>query len=110
MDIIVTIPKTRLAQVEQEEREVADAIRRGETGVYYYWTLGTEPTKLEPRDRCYFVWDGALQAYHQVVQIAWDDDMHRWLVWLLPEIHKVEPEPMQSFRGFRYRARVEGDA
>ena len=106
MDIIVTIPKTRLAQVEEEEREVAERLRRGETDTYYYWTLGTEPTKLEPGDRCYFVWDGAMMAYHEVVQVAWDDDMCRWLVWLKPEIHRIEPWPMESFRGFRYRPRA----
>jgi hypothetical protein len=107
MDIMVTIPKTRLAQVEKEEREVAKMMRQG-LRVHYFWTLGTEPTKLKASDRCYFVWDGALQAYHEVVTVAWDDEVYRWLVWLKPEIHNVEPEPMESFRGFRYRPRQEG--
>lgn len=110
MDIIVTIPKTRLAQVEKEEREVAARLERGETDTYYYWTLGTEPTKLYQGNRVYFVWEGAVQAYHEVVSVAWDDEMHRWLVWMKPEIHKVEHEPMESFRGFRYRPRAEGKA
>lgn len=103
-DIVVTIPKDRLADVEQEEQRVQRAIDRGETGWRYFWAMGRLPKKL-PR-RVYFVWDGAVRAYHEVmffgdsqgVSIDGRDDR----IWLRPEIHEIVPIPMRGFQGFRY--------
>lgn len=100
-DIMVTIPKTRLKQVEQEEREVAEGLARGEKWTYH-WDMGRLPAEIEKGDRVYFVWNGAVRAWHKVIEIEppWTDNGCR--LWLDPVIHKIEPVPMMGFRGFRY--------
>lgn len=99
--IVVTIPKSRLADVAREEQEVAAATKRGEKR-FYYWTLPWRPTHLNPGDRCYFVWDKAVRAYHDVLGVQWDAGIARWCVWMTTTIHEITPIAMESFRGFRY--------
>lgn len=111
-DIVVTIPAARLAAVEAEEREVAVRQRRGETCWQYFWEMGRLPK--DRIRRAYFVWDGAVRAWHDVVgsvpaeggglalYAGRERDMSRAALYLHPEIHAIEPIPMASFRGFRY--------
>jgi hypothetical protein len=93
-DIVVTIPKAKQAEVEAEEAYVARQLARGDQEIHYYWEMGRIP-KEQPR-RVYFVWDGAIRAYHECFGVTGNR------LLLRPEIHEVEPEPMASFRGFRY--------
>ena len=109
MDIVVTIPKSRLAQVEKEEAQVAELLAKG-VAVNFFWSLGRKPKKLEVGDRCYFVWDGAMRAWHEVVGFGADKQCETtgifhpgFCVILAPEIHTIDvPIPMKGFQGFRY--------
>lgn len=95
--IIVTIPKSRLAAVEKEEAQVARAIADGERDIIYYWTLPTEPVRRA--ERIYFVWNGAMRAYHDLIEINHEDGVR---AYMKPEIHHIKPVPMKGFRGWRY--------
>jgi hypothetical protein len=96
--IIVTIPKNRLTEVEREEAEVARRLAAGEKDIMYYWTIPTEPMRRV--ERIYFVWDGAVRAWHEIIEIERIDDVR---VYMKPEIHKLKnPIPMKGFRGWRY--------
>lgn len=94
-DIIVTIPKSRLAEVLAEEADVARREKSGER-LGYYWQMGRLPA-TQPR-RIYFVWDGAMRAYHDVTGM--DPASNR--IFMSARINEVEPVPMTGFRGFRY--------
>lgn len=108
-DIVVTIPKARIAAVEAEERHVAERIAKGGKGWSYYWTMGRLP-KVTPR-RVYFLWDGAVRAFHYARFCAGpyedsiaesDRDVSQPAIILDPAINEIEPIPMRPFRGFRY--------
>jgi hypothetical protein len=99
MNIIVTIPKNKLAEVEAEEKEVAIQIANGEKNIFYYWTVGTLPKQCP--DRIYFVWNGSVRAYHEVTQTV--TDFPRNKIYMKPEIHNLKtPIPMKGFQGWRY--------
>lgn len=106
--IVVTIPKDRMAQVVEEEKQ-AQALQEAGEEVFYFWGMARKPKKLEVGDRCYFVWGNAVRAYHEVV--GFSEDMTCEVtginhpghcVMLDPVIHEVEPLPMIGFRGYRY--------
>lgn len=100
-DIVVTIPKARMAVVEEEERDMAERAARGETGWAYFWEMGRVPRQT-PR-RMYFVWDKAVRAYHEVIEIEppGDQPFQRRII-MRPEIHEIDPIPYPSFRGYRW--------
>ena len=98
LDIIVTIPKNRLQQVEAEEAEVAKRIKAGERDIVYWWSIPSEP--VERVERIYFVWNGAVRAWHEIIEIEHLDDVR---VYMKPEIHMLKkPMPMRGFRGWQY--------
>lgn len=100
-DIVVTIPKARMAVVEEEEREVAERTARGETGWAYFWEMGRVPRQT-PR-RMYFVWDKAVRAYHEVIEIEpVREGVFRRRITMRPEIHEIDPIPYRPFRGYRW--------
>ena len=115
-DIVVTIPASRLAAVEEEEAAVFRKIKRGEKaglgGWQFYWEMGRLPKEL-PR-RIYFLWNGAVRAYHDCLSMVdadegrferyagRDRDCDRAAIYMHPTIHEIEPIPMNPFRGFRY--------
>lgn len=94
VDVVVCIPAARLAEIEKEEADVAGALSRGEGPVYYYWSVGRLP-KVQPR-RIYFIWNGAVRAYHRVV------GMESGKIWMDHEIVSVPPIEMKGFRAWRY--------
>lgn len=96
-DIIVCIPASRLAQVEDEEQEVARQVAAGHKAATYYWTVHALP-KMQPC-RVYFVWDGAVRAYHDCVGMISQPSPRLLLDHC---IHAVRTEPVESFRGWRY--------
>lgn len=96
-DIVVTIPKSKMKSVEAEEADVARRISNGEQGLGYFWQMGMMP-KEQP-ERIFFVWDGAVRAYHDVTGM----DRSAKRIYMDPTIHDLEsPIPMGGFRGFRY--------
>lgn len=115
-DIVVTIPASRIAAVEEEEALVFARIRRGEKagrgGWQFYWSMGRLP-RAQPR-RIYFAWYGAVRAWHAVLSMVtggWsiaercvseERDQSRSAIFMHPTINGVEPIPMSPFRGFRY--------
>jgi hypothetical protein len=95
MNIVVTIPKNRLAQVEAEEKEVENRIANGEKDICYYWTLNKLPVSTP--ERIYFVWNKAIRAYHEVLYLEIGK------IYMKPEIHNLKtPIPMKGFQGWRY--------
>jgi len=114
MDIIVTIPRTRMATVEAEEAEIARRIEAGEDPGNFFWCTSLRPRKLDIGDRVYFLWDCAVRAWHEVVGIdvslVCDATRVRYTgccIVMKPEIHDLCPvKIMPPFRGFRYTERL----
>lgn len=97
--IVVTIPKNRLKQVEEEEKEVAQRMAAGEENICYFWTLAILPKECPKR--MYFVWDGMVRAWHDIIYMVTDSPRNK--VYMRPEIHSLtEPIAMRGFRGWRY--------
>lgn len=97
-DILVCIPKSRQAAIEEEERQVAEQVRAGLKGSTYWWSVHRLPKDGLPR-RVFFCWDGAVRAYHECVGSVTEPDPRLLLDHV---IHDVEPVPMKAFRGWRY--------
>jgi len=109
MNVVVTIPKKRLADIEREEADIKRRLAAGEKGVSYFWAMSRKPKELQAGDRMYFVWGGALRAYHivtgfrEVLQCETTGQKYKGCCVLLdPVIHEVEALAMEGFRGFRY--------
>jgi 8-oxo-dGTP pyrophosphatase MutT (NUDIX family) len=96
-DIVVCIPRSRMADVEREEAQVAATVAAGHKPPTYYWTVHRLP-RVIPR-RVYFCWDGAVRAYHDVVSAVTEPDPR---LILDHRIHNIQPVEMGSFRGWRY--------
>lgn len=95
--IVVCIPRTKQAEVEREEVDVARRIAAGERGITYYWTLSRVPRQSV--ERVYFLWNGSIRAYHRCLDVLRSPPR----AILDPQIVELpEPVPMRSFRGFRY--------
>lgn len=108
MDIIVSIPASKLAEIEAEEAYV-ERLRQQGSSVNYFWKIGRAPRRLHIGDRCYFLWENAVRAWHEVVDFGYDMKCiitgtvyPGFSVVLDSEIHEIEPIPMKPFRGFRY--------
>jgi hypothetical protein len=108
MNIVVTIPKDRLADVEREEADLKKRLAAGENA-FYFWALARWPKQLRVGDRMYFVWDGAVRAFHYVT--GFKNDMtcettgrkyKGCCVLLDPAIHEIVPFVMKGFRGYQY--------
>ena len=100
-DIVVCIPKGSLADIEQEEREVAERCAKGEQGIEYWWKMGKLPVRNP--ERIYFCWevDGvdAIRAWHKITRIEREEKR----IYMAPDINPITPAlPMFRFRGFRY--------
>jgi hypothetical protein len=95
-DIVVTIPKSKLAEVEAEEADVERRLASGEGEDLnlYYGQMGRVPKV--PIRRIYFVWNDAVRAYHEVLSVEGPR------IWMKAKIHTVDPIPMKGFRGYRY--------
>jgi hypothetical protein len=108
--VVVTIPRDAQDRVEAEERELERKLATGEQDLCYFWALSRRPVKLRIGERMYFLWDGAIRAWHKV--IGFDSDMlcdHSRIqyngvcVLLDPEIHHLSVVIHKApFRGFQY--------
>lgn len=95
--IVVTIPKGKLQEIEAEEADVALRAQQGDKNINYYWAMGRLPAEVP--ERIYFLWDGAIRAYHEVTGI----DRAAGRLYMDTAIHELRaPVPMAGFRGFRY--------
>jgi hypothetical protein len=100
-DIVVTIPKARLTQVETEEAEMELIPQLGRANYSYFWEMGRLPKRCP--GKIYFAWNGSVRAYHDVTQMIHDGSSRGGKIYMTLDIHPVEPViPMESFRGFRY--------
>ena len=109
MDIIVTIPASRLQDIIEEEKTVAAAQERGED-IHFFWEVSRRPKDLNVGDKVYFVWDGSMRSWHEVT--GFDEDKvcsttgRRYkgcCILLNVEENEIKPVPMAGFRGYRYK-------
>ena len=108
MDIVVTIPMSRLGDIIDEEKKVAEAQARGED-IHFFWEVSRKPKKLEVGDRVYFVWHKAVRSWHEVT--GFDENKvctttgRRYkgcCIMLDVEENEIKPIPMKGFQGYRY--------
>lgn len=65
MDIIVTIPKS---EYEAIDKEIEWAEAKG-TGLIKGWSMSRLPKNLEHGDRCYFIRNGHVEHYREILGI-----------------------------------------
>lgn len=109
MNIVVTIPKNRLADVRAEEHDLELRRRAGEKDLIYFWKVSKKPAKLSKDERVYFLWDGAVRAWHKVIGFGENMTCQHTgrsydgpCILLDPDVHSIKPIKMAGFRGFRY--------
>jgi len=116
MDIIVTVPKREIINVEAEEKWAHELSDKDREFAFCFWSLKRQPKKLEPGDRVYFVHNGQIVNYNEFTRYQEDDEYcevtDRWwngpmLVMKIPSIPLKHPVPMKGFQGFRYTERIE---
>ena len=111
MDMIVTTPKTRMAEAA---KEAADAI--ADSGLSHYclrFPLKHQP-QLAANDRIYYVEDGYVRGFAVVHWLGWQSEEEHsgdsgtpcrpgFSVYMKTNSWQwITPIPMKGFRGFRY--------
>ncbi len=100
---MVTIPKSRMADIEAEEEMVAKATKKGQSW-QFYWEVGRCPKGWDEGcgtvRRIYFLWDGAVRAWHAFQGAKRHGD--RWRLYMDAKIHNITPIPMEPFMGYRW--------
>ena len=116
MDIVVTVPKSELANIAKEEVWAKEQGSTDKSGAYCFWKVRCEPKKLERGDRVYFIHDGQIVNYNEfwyyeedgvfceVTKRYWEGPL---LVMKLPSVPLKKPVRMKGFRGFKYVERIE---
>jgi hypothetical protein len=108
MDIIVTIPKGEISNIEKEDNYASNLITRDMVPIQY-WKVGRVPKNLNKGDRVYFVLNGAIKYYHEFLGLVenpkCDVTGRVWegvnLILKYPEV-KCDEIKMKGFQGFRY--------
>jgi hypothetical protein len=111
MDIIVTTPKSQMANAAQE---AADVIADG-GGEYFRRFPHSQAPKVKPGDRVYYVENGWITGYAVVTRtddprhtgVTCDTTMRTWppgfYVFMDATTWRwIRPIPMKGFQGFRY--------
>lgn len=110
MDIIVTTPKSQMANAAQE---AADAVAGGGGHYFRRFPLELAP-EIEPGDRVYYVEDGYIRGFAVVYSCGPSSLLHecettgrRWppgyYVFMKADSWTwIRPIPMLGFQGFRY--------
>jgi len=115
MDIIVTTPKSRMADAAEEARVARDDIEAGRD-VEYFRSLGlNRPARLNLGDRIYYVEDGWVRGFCIVRTILYDPTRVRTCsvtgreygpgctVFMDPRSWQwIAPIPMRGFQGWQY--------
>ena len=111
MDIIVTTPKSRMAEAA---REAAACIAAGGGDYFRRFPPRKWPVHLNPGDRVYYVEDGAIRGFAVVDCICdevyardCDTTARRYPPGLYVMMRAdswcwIRPIPMRGFQGFRY--------
>lgn len=99
-DVVVTVPKSFGLATWIAEGDPAGEPWSGYEWHYYLW--GTPP-KIEPGERVYIVYNGALRGYAPLVCIDQWPSGRYGLVRHGGAVAVSIPEYIQGFRGFRYR-------
>jgi hypothetical protein len=110
MDIIVTTPRSEMANAA---REAADCIRDGGGQYFRRFPLRQHPL-VEPGDRVYYVEDGFIRGFARI-EITLDDSSGKrcdttgrdwspgfYVYMAASSWHWIRPIPMRGFQGFRY--------
>lgn len=114
MDILVTTPKSEMANAAQE---AADAILRRGGEYFRRFPRGRVPD-VKSGDRCYYVEDGFVRGYALITRGFLCDGMvcdatgRRWdegfyIVMEAASWRWIRPLPMRGFQGFRYASRLD---
>jgi hypothetical protein len=99
-DVVVTVPKSFGLQKWIEEGDAAGAEWSGEE---WYFFLGGYPPKIEPGERVYVVCNNWLRGYAPLVRVE-ITGLNRYALVRHGGAEAVTlREPIQGFRGFRYR-------
>ena len=109
MDIIVTVPKGELGNIEKEDAWIAEMHKQGKT-TFSFWSMPRKPVDIKEGDRVYFVVDGFVTCYHEFIGFVYDFTCEVtgrfWsglnLKMRNPPIWLKKPFPMKGFRGFHY--------
>ena len=116
MDIVVTVPKSEYANIQEEETWAEKQGPSNESGACCFWKVSRLPKRLAPGDRVYFVQNGHIDNYNEfwyfeeegyeceVTGRFWEGPL---LVMKVPSIRLKKPVPMKGFQGFRYIKRNE---
>ena len=106
MNIVVTVPKSEIKNIADEDQHIAD-----NPGAWMqYWSLKHIPQKLKEGERVYFIENGYIKYYH--IYLGWVRDFtcevtnRFWpginLQLQYPEVPLQNPIPMRGFQNFRY--------
>lgn len=110
-DIIVTTPKSRMAEAAREAEEAKAA-----GGGYYYRDFKTgKVPDVRASDRVYYVEDGYVRGYCLVDRVIISSSNGKRAARVYMDVKTwawVDPIPMRGFQGFRYaqKAGVRRDA
>ena len=109
MDILVTVPKKEAENIRKEDAWIKE---QGSSKVTQFWSMKRLPKSLEKGDRVYFVQDGAVRYYHDVLDISRSPSQEcqvtgrTWtgpaIILKCPEVTLKTPIPQKGFQGFRY--------
>ena len=111
MDIVITIPKSEYGNIDKEIEWAQGLPIEDLRGTTKNWTVGRFPTKIEDGDRCYFIKDGQIVHYREIIGLdetsftceVTNRDWSGPMLELSPiPIALNEPVPMKGFRGWRY--------
>lgn len=108
MDIVLTVPKKELKNVEKEEQWARK--NKNNPDAICFWKIGRIPKKLNKGDRVYFIHNGYIVNYNEFIGVDYDihcDVTGRYwdglcLVMKIPSVPVNPPVPMRGFRGFQY--------
>jgi hypothetical protein len=98
-DVVVTVPKSFGLR-----NWIAEGDLPGEewSGLEWHFYLGGYPPKIRPGERVYVVYNGKLRGYAPLVRVERAGRGYA-LVRHNDAVAITIPEPIQGFRGFRYR-------
>lgn len=105
MNIIVTVPKSELKNIEQEDQW---AQKQNEETVQF-WKISRKPKNLQKGDKVFFIENREIKYYHTFIDFGYDlkcEVTNRiWyglnLILKYPET-KINPIRHKGFQGFRY--------
>ena len=106
MDIMVTVPKTELKNLEREDNYA----KENDNNIVQYWSISKKPKGLNIGDRVYFVENGYVRYWHEFIGFESDAMCEVtgrvWpglnLVLKYPETKLKTPVAMRGFQSFHY--------